>query len=66
MPTHAARLALPTRTHRLGASALTQAIVAAVVGWPFALWSAWRARRRLRAYGPPAVIELRPHRSRQN
>src|SRR5438105_2357983 len=33
--------------------------LALLFGWPHALWSAWRARRRLRAYGPPAELALR-------
>jgi len=48
---------VPVRRH--GALEALGELLALLLGWPSALWSAWRARRRLRAYGPPAVLALR-------
>ena len=49
-----------------GSFHLAQQILIVVLGWPLALWSAWRADRRLRSYGPPLVLALRPSRPRQS
>jgi hypothetical protein len=43
----------------LALASLLIALVAWLVGLPRSLWSSHRARRRLRAYGPPAELALR-------
>lgn len=60
----AGRIGPTSKPTTLGSASLLNAMLAALVGWPFALWSAHRARRRLRSYGPPAVLALRPARGR--
>lgn len=44
---------------RSGPSALARlcAVVLFLPAWPLASVAAWRARRRLRAYGPAAVLQ---------
>ena len=57
------------RSHPLAASAgrFVRDCLSALLGWPRGWWSAHRAQRRLRAYGPAAVLALRPvARVRQN
>ena len=52
----------PQRRTPLGL--LVQEIGTAIFGWPFALVTAARARRRLRSYGPGMKFALRSSRGR--
>ena len=60
-------IAIPRRAPLVpAASRLLRDSLIALFGWPLALWNAHSARRRLRSYGPAAVLALRPIRTRQN